>query len=127
MIGRGNQTYIYFDRFRHPDSFELTFLQNAQKHRLAWLWQITDFIEKQCSTVRPLKSAGLASEAPVKAPFSCPNNSLSIKFGLNAAQLTSTKGFCARLPALCMPCATNSLPATATSSDIVRRYERKCQ
>ncbi len=31
--------------------------------------------------------------APVNAPFSCPNNSLSIKLGLIAAQLTSMKGF----------------------------------
>ena len=38
----------------------------------------------------------------MNAPLSCPNNSLSIKFGLIAAQLTSSKGLCNRLLALCM-------------------------
>jgi hypothetical protein len=37
MIGRGNQTYIYPDRFRPANSFKLTFLQDAQKHSLARL------------------------------------------------------------------------------------------
>jgi hypothetical protein len=37
-------------------------------------------------------------------------NSLSIKFGLIAAQLTATKGFPLWLLALCMPRATSSFP-----------------
>ena len=35
--------------------------------------------------------------APVKAPFSYPNNSLSMSEGLRAAQLSATRGPCQRL------------------------------
>jgi hypothetical protein len=116
MIGRGDEAYIYPDRLCRSDSLELTLLQDAQKHRLALLWQITDLIEKQCSPIFPLESAELSSEGPSEDPFSCPNSSLSIKFGLNAAQLTSTNGFLARLLAHDFPLSLRELPETARGS-----------
>ena len=48
--------------------------------------------------------------ADVKAPFSCPNNSLSINSEGMAAQFTSTKGNSARLLFSCNQRATSSLP-----------------
>ena len=48
--------------------------------------------------------------APVKAPFSCPNNSLSRSVSGNAAQLTATNGRSRRPDAAWIARATSSLP-----------------
>jgi hypothetical protein len=48
--------------------------------------------------------------APVKAPFSWPNNSLSSRFSDNAAQLTASMGRSRRSLAWWMARATTSLP-----------------
>jgi hypothetical protein len=61
MIGCGNQTYIYLDRLRSPDSLELTFLQDAQKCRLARLGQITDLIE-ETAKISAVSSPGALDE-----------------------------------------------------------------
>ncbi len=70
--------------------------------------------------------------APVKAPFSWPNSSLSSRFSGMAAQLIATKGLFARGPRSCSARASASLPvplsprmstgaATAASRSIVRQ------
>jgi len=48
--------------------------------------------------------------APVKAPFSCPNSSLSSSVGERAAQFTHSSGMCARGEAAWMARASSSLP-----------------
>jgi hypothetical protein len=79
MIGRGDQADIYLDRICPSNPLKFTFLQDAQKHRPALPGQITDLIKKQHSPFALSNRPGLRARAPVKAPFSCPNNSLSIK------------------------------------------------
>ena len=53
---------------------------------------------------------GLRETAPVKAPFSCPNSSLSRSPSGIAAQLIATSGPAARLLARWTACATSSFP-----------------
>ena len=48
--------------------------------------------------------------APVKAPFSYPNSSLSMSVGTRAPQSTATKFVCASAPRKWMARATSSLP-----------------
>jgi len=72
LIGCGNQAYIYIDRLCSSDSLEVTFLQDALKHRLALSWQIIDLIEKQCSSVCLLKAADLARASSHKRLFLVP-------------------------------------------------------
>ena len=55
---------------------------------------------------RPTRRAS----APVKAPFSWPNSSLSTSSRLIAAQFTATKGACLRALCWCSAWATSSLP-----------------
>ena len=50
------------------------------------------------------------SDAPVKAPFSCPNNSLSSNCGESAAQCTATNFPFGRSLSACKACAASSLP-----------------
>ena len=56
------------------------------------------------------KRPGWSAVAPVKAPFLCPNNSLSSRPGGNAPQLTVTKGPRARGLRSCRYRAKTSLP-----------------
>ncbi len=48
--------------------------------------------------------------APVNAPFTCPNNSLSKILAFKAAQLIAIKTCACRWLRACTACATNSLP-----------------
>ena len=56
------------------------------------------------------KRPGLRVTAPVKAPFSWPNNSLSSRFSGIAAQLTATNGPVALGPCSWIARATTSFP-----------------
>ena len=58
------------------------------------------------SSMRPRR----AFTAPVKAPFSCPNSSLSSSVSVMAAQFTATKGPAARGLQACSVRAATSLP-----------------
>ena len=63
-------------------------------------------VPPEACSIRPLRAA----MAPVKAPFSCPNSSLSSRLSLRAAQLTFTNGPRQRGLAKWMAWATSSLP-----------------
>ena len=56
------------------------------------------------------------SAAPVKDPFSCPNNSDSSSVSGSAEQLTAMNGLSRRGESWCMACATNSLPVQDSPS-----------
>jgi len=56
------------------------------------------------------KRPNFLATAPVKAPFSCPNSSLSRRFSGRAAQFTGTKGLSHLGLFLCMATAATSLP-----------------
>jgi hypothetical protein len=72
--------------------------------------QFTDFVKKEGAFFRELKAAEPTCIAPVKAPFSCPNNSEAISEVGIAAQLTLTKAREARRDLLWTARAINSLP-----------------
>ena len=54
--------------------------------------------------------------APVKLPFSCPNSSLSMRFGGTAPQSNTTSSFFARGDIEWIACATTSLPVPVSPS-----------
>ena len=56
------------------------------------------------------------SAAPVNAPFSCPNSSLSSKLSGNAPTLTAMKGLFRRGPSTASARATSSLPLPLSPS-----------
>ena len=64
------------------------------------------------SSIRPRRRA----VAPVNAPFSCPNSSLSSKFSDSAAQLIATKGPSTRRLHACTARAATSLPVPLSPS-----------
>ncbi len=53
---------------------------------------------------------GRSCVAPVKAPFACPNSSLSSRLSVTAAQFTATNALCARLDSSWISRAIRSLP-----------------
>src|SRR6185437_7768828 len=54
-------------------------IQHPQQLHLDLHIKVTDFIEKKCSFVCQLKETLLVESAPLKAPFSYPNSSLSTR------------------------------------------------
>ncbi len=80
-----------------PSQVDLALLQHAQQFRLQAQRQLADFVQQQCSAVRYLKFSRLRRDpAPVKAPRTWPNNSLSSRLSGNAEQFTATNGLDAR-------------------------------
>ena len=59
----------------------------------------------------------LRKAAPVKAPFSWPNSSLSNRFSVRPVQSTATKGLSRRPLASCTAWATSSLPVPVSPSN----------
>ena len=95
-VGGGDQTHIDLLRLHRADAADLTFLQYAQQARLGFQWQFADFVENRvppsAASTRPARPA----LAPVKAPFSWPNSSDSIRVSGMAAQFTEIIGALAR-------------------------------
>ena len=78
-----------------PTPFELLLLQHAQQLRLRLRRHFADFVQEERAADRPARSGPAARvTAPVKAPRSWPNSSLSSRSAGSAAQLTSTSGAC---------------------------------
>ena len=92
------------------DARELALLEHAQELGLHRQRQLADLVEEQRAAVGGLEQADLRSRAPVKAPFSWPNSSLSSSVSGIAAQLTATNGLSRRGPVTWMARATSSLP-----------------
>jgi hypothetical protein len=85
-------------------------LQRAQQPGLRLHRHVADFVEEQRAAGRLLELADVRATAPVKAPFSCPNSSLSISSAGMAAVLTATNGPSRRPPSWWIASATSSLP-----------------
>ena len=60
---------------RDPPPFELAFLQHTQQFRLKGRRNVADLVQKKRAPIRQFEAALTLHTAPVKAPFSCPNNS----------------------------------------------------
>ena len=98
-------------RLLAADALELPVLQHAQQLGLRRLVQVAHLVEEDGAARRPARTcrAGLRS-APVNAPFSWPNSSLSSRSTGMAAQLTLTNGPDANGLCRCMCAASSSLP-----------------
>ncbi len=97
-VGRGDDAHVDINRFRPATSLNDRFcctLSSLVRHIQR---QLADFIEKEGTVIGSLEMTDLSLfPAPVKACFSCPNSSLSMRDSVMAPQLTSTKFRLARL------------------------------
>ena len=92
-MGGGDDADIGLDRRAAADRRVLAFLQHAQQAGLRLGRHVADLVEEQRAAVGLLELAGRrAARAPVKAPVSWPNSSLSISSRGIAAMLSATNG-----------------------------------
>jgi hypothetical protein len=77
-MGRRHDSHIGLDRRATADRHVFAFLQHAQKARLRLGRHVADLVEEQRAAGGLLEQAGFFATAPVKAPRSWPNSSLSI-------------------------------------------------
>ena len=80
------------------DAGELALLQHAQQAGLGVERHVADLVEEQRAAARLSNLPGIARSAPVKAPFSWPKSSLSIRSRGIAAMLIATNGPALRRP-----------------------------
>jgi len=78
-------------RLRGAKALDLPRLQKAQQLDLDADGQFADFVEKQGAPVGELEAPLSGLGGPVKAPFSCPNNSASTSVSGRAATCTFTR------------------------------------
>ena len=86
---------------------------SSTRSSLTWAFerQVADLVEEdRAERSASSKSPDLSSDAPVNAPFSRPNNSLSSRVSGIAAQLTRTRGLARRALSSWMYDASSSLP-----------------
>ena len=83
---------IRLDGLVAADALEFVLLQHAQQFHLHRRGKLPDLVEEQGAPVGRLEPADASAVAPVNAPFSCPNSSLSSRFSGRAAQFTLTSG-----------------------------------
>ena len=103
---------VDLDRLLAADALEPALLEHAQELGLQAERELADLVEEQRAADRPSRTGpAFFSVAPVNAPFSWPNSSLSIRLSVSAAQLTATHGPFARRLARWIARATISLPA----------------
>ena len=110
-IRRGDQPDVHADRSRAAQPLELLFLQHPQQLRLQLQRNVADFVEEQRAAVAPARSGrSRCAMAPVNAPFSWPNSSLSSRPVGMAAQFSLTNVRPRRPLRLWMARAISSLP-----------------
>jgi hypothetical protein len=73
-------------------AFKTAFLEHTQELDLGRGWDVTDFIQKQGASMGQLEPSLAGLSAPVKAPRSWPNSSLSSKVSVTAAQCSAING-----------------------------------
>src|SRR5262249_32894473 len=118
-IRRSDHANIDLDRPRTSQPFDLPLLKRPQQLGLDRLRQLSYFIQKQRPAFGQFELAFLpffGSVAPVNAPFSRPNSSLSSRFSERAAQLMATNGPADRLLLRWKARATSSFPVPVSLS-----------
>ena len=99
LVGGGDDAHVGLDRRAAADGRVFALLQHAQQPRLRLHRHVADLVEEQRAALGLLEAAGRARVcAPVKAPFSWPNSSDSIRSRGIAAMLMATNGPLRRLP-----------------------------
>ena len=91
-LGGRDDPDIDLDGGGAADPFELLRLKHPQQAHLGIARQLPDLVKKDGPFVGPLEAPPLRSMAPVKAPFSWPKSSLSIRASGMAPQFTLIKG-----------------------------------
>ncbi len=109
-VGRRHDAHVDLARPRAAHGLELALLQHAQELGLQVDGQLADLVEEDGAAVRQREAPVALPVAPVNAPLSWPKNSLSMRVGGIAAQLTFTSGLSRRPLAACSARATSSLP-----------------
>ena len=97
FVGRRDQADIRLQRLVAADPFEGPLTEHTKDFDLRVLVDFTDLIEKSVPPAACSKRPIRRSNAPVKAPFSWPNNSLSRSCGEKALQCTAMNFFAARV------------------------------
>ena len=92
-IGGGNDPHVEGNLVLPAHAADAARLQRTQQAGLRVCRHVADLVEEQRAAMRLLELAGCcAPPAPVKAPFSCPNSSLSTSSRGIAAVFTATNG-----------------------------------
>ena len=89
LVGGRDDADIGLDRHAPADGGVLALLQHAQQPGLGFHRHVADLVEEERAALRLLEAAGRRASAPVKAPFSWPKSSDSIRSRGIAAMLTA--------------------------------------
>jgi hypothetical protein len=95
-VGGGDDPDIHGQGPGAPHALEAALLQDAEQLDLQAHGQIADLVQEQAAPSASSKRPFLVAAAPVKAPFSWPNSSLSRSACGKAAQLMRINGPAAR-------------------------------
>ena len=96
-VGRGDDADVDLLGLAVADAEDDALLQRAQELHLQVERQLADLVEEERALVgRPGTCRGATRSAPVKAPFTWPKSSLSMRFSGMAPQLMTTNGPVAR-------------------------------
>src|SRR5579885_103613 len=98
----------------HRPDFAL--LKRAQQLGLHIHREIANFVEENSSAVTGFQQAGVSVLRPVKAPFTWPNSSDSMRVGTKVEQSTGTNGLLFLTPRKWIDRATSSLPVPLSPS-----------
>ena len=112
----GDDPGVDANRCRAAEPLELPLLEHPQQLHLDVDRQIANLVEEHRRVIGDLEPADLPRHAPVKAPRSRPNSSLSMSVAGMAAQLTRTIGRAWRALSSWILEARNSLPVPVSPS-----------
>jgi len=94
-VRRRDQAGIEAKRTGAPQALEFALLQHTQELRLELQGDFPDLVEEDRPAMCQLEAACPSSNAPVKAPYSCPKSSLSSKpVGMAASAARSVPDAC---------------------------------
>ena len=96
LMGGRNDAEIALHRPLRPDRQHLAVFQGPQQFHLHRPGDVGHFVEKNRAAVGLFQQSLARPSAPVNAPRTWPNNSLSASDGLSEATLTATNGPSAR-------------------------------
>ena len=94
---RGDHPDIHLARGQRPNRHNLLVLDRAQQLGLRRQRHVPNLIQKERSSIGKLKQPGLVPSAPVNAPRTWPNSSLSNSVSTTAEQFSTTNLPAARL------------------------------
>ena len=110
-VGRGDDAHVDAISLLPPTRRISPRLEHAQQLGLQLERQLADLVEEQRAAAAPARTRpARRSSAPVNAPFSWPNSSLSISDATSAPQSTTTNGACLRRLCAWTARASTSLP-----------------